>query len=131
MLDCLIVGDSIAVGVAQYRPECVSYARVGITSKMWNDKFLTRIVGSETTIISLGSNDWNADTTLKEVMALREVVNSKRVFWIMPSIKPEIRYMIQIVADKYDDDILYVRETSKDNVHPTNAEYKRLAKEAK
>lgn len=131
MLECLILGDSIAVGVSQYRPECVSYSKVGITSKAWNNKFLTKIVGSETTIISLGSNDWNADITLQEIMTLREVISSKKVFWIMPSIKPQIQYMVQIVADKYDDDILYVRETSKDGVHPTQKEYKRFAKESK
>ena len=131
MLECLIVGDSIAVGVSQYRPECLSHARVGITSKAWNNKFLTRVIGAETTIISLGSNDWNSHTTLKEILTLREVVKSKRVFWIMPSIKPEIQYMVQMVADRYDDDILYVRETSKDGVHPTPKEYKRLVKETK
>ena len=131
MLECLIVGDSIAVGVSQYRPECLSHARVGITSKAWNNKFLTRVIGAETTIISLGSNDWNSHTTLKEILTLREVVKSKRVFWIMPSIKPEIQYMVQMVADRYDDHILYVRETSKDGVHPTPKQYKRLAKETK
>lgn len=131
MLECLIVGDSIAVGVSQYRKECVSHTSVGITSKTWNNKFLTRIVSAETTIISLGSNDWNSDTTLTEIITLREAIKSKKVFWIMPAIKPEIQYTVQIVADKYDDDILYIRETSKDNIHPTIAEYKRLAKESK
>lgn len=131
MLECLILGDSIAVGITQHRHECFSHARVGITSKAWNDKFLTRVVGAETTIISLGSNDWNADTTLKEIITLREVVKSKRVFWIMPSIKPEIQYMIETVANMYDDDVLYIRETAKDGVHPTAKEYKRLAKESK
>lgn len=131
MIECLILGDSIAVGIAQHRHECLSHASVGITSKAWNNKFLTRVIGAETTIISLGSNDWNADTTLKEIMTLREVVKSKKVFWIMPSIKPEIQSMIEIVADRYDDYIIYPREISKDNVHPTKAEYKRLAKETK
>lgn len=131
MLECLILGDSIAVGVSQHRKECVSHSSVGITSKAWNNKFLTKIVGAETTIISLGSNDWNADTTLKEITTLREVIKSKNVFWIMPAIKPEIQYMVQIVADRYDDNILYIRETSKDTVHPTTTEYKRLAKESK
>lgn len=131
MLECLILGDSIAIGVSQYRPECVSYAQVGITSKAWNNKFLTRVVGSKTIIISLGSNDWNADTTLQEIMTLREVVNSKRVFWIMPSIKPTIQEMIEIVADRYNDDIIYPKQISKDGVHPTRNGYKILAKETK
>ena len=31
MLECLIIGDSIAVGTAMARPECVSYSKGG-----WN-----------------------------------------------------------------------------------------------
>jgi len=32
MIECLIVGDSIAVGTAQQRPECVSLSQGGINS---------------------------------------------------------------------------------------------------
>jgi hypothetical protein len=131
MLDCLIIGDSIAVGISQHRPECLSHARVGITSSAWNKKFLPRVIGAETTVISLGSNDWNPDVTLTELITLREKVKSKKVFWIMPSIKVEVQEMITLIADRYNDNILYVEGTSKDGIHPDRKEYKRLAKEAK
>ena len=36
MLECLIVGDSIAVGTAMARPECVSLSKGGINSSQWN-----------------------------------------------------------------------------------------------
>ena len=29
MIDCMILGDSIAVGTARERPECVAYAKGG------------------------------------------------------------------------------------------------------
>ncbi len=32
MIECLILGDSIAVGTAQARPECVAYVKSGINS---------------------------------------------------------------------------------------------------
>jgi hypothetical protein len=131
MLDCLIIGDSIAVGISQHRPECLSHARVGITSSAWNKKFLPRVIGAETTVISLGSNDWNPDVSLNELIILREKVKSKKVFWVMPVIKPQIQEMIELIADRYNDHILYVEGTSRDGVHPTDKEYKRLAKETK
>jgi len=32
MIECLILGDSIAVGIGQMRPECVVQAKSGINS---------------------------------------------------------------------------------------------------
>jgi len=63
MLDCLIIGDSIAVGTKQFRPECADYAQGGITSHGWNKKFGNKDLTANTVIISLGTNDWaKADT---------------------------------------------------------------------
>ncbi len=39
MIECLILGDSIAVGTAQARPECVSYATSGINTTQFNKKY--------------------------------------------------------------------------------------------
>jgi hypothetical protein len=30
MFECMILGDSIATGIAQNRPECITYATVGV-----------------------------------------------------------------------------------------------------
>jgi len=57
MLECLILGDSIAVGVAQFRPECVAYAKGGINSRQWVNSYITKNRSANTVIISLGSND--------------------------------------------------------------------------
>ena len=59
MLECMIIGDSIAVGTAMARPECVSYSRGGWNSWQWNKDYLevAKSKPTKTLIISLGAND--------------------------------------------------------------------------
>ena len=58
MLECLIIGDSIAVGTSRARPECVAYVQGGINSYQWVNKFVNNSPYiANTVIISLGSND--------------------------------------------------------------------------
>jgi len=38
MIECLILGDSIGVGVANVRKECVAYVQGGINSHQWLNK---------------------------------------------------------------------------------------------
>jgi lysophospholipase L1-like esterase len=131
MLDCLILGDSIAVGVSQHRPECAVHAKVGINSRDWVNKNITKDLSADTVIISLGSNDYKSISTLKELFTIRNVVTAKRVYWIVPAIKPDIQEMVEIVADKFEDKIIHIKGVAPDKVHPTSTEYKRLAKETK
>jgi len=131
MLDCLILGDSIAIGIAQQRPECRVYAKVGINSRAWVDKNITKELSADTVIISLGSNDYKKINTLKELFTIRNVVSAKRVYWIVPAIKPEVQEMVDIVADKFEDIVIHINKVSSDGVHPTTAEYKRLAEVTK
>ena len=131
MLDCLILGDSIAVGVSKYRPECAVYAKSGINSKDWVNKNITKELTADSVIISLGSNDYKSINTLKELFTIRNVVSAKRVYWIMPAIKPEKQEMVDIVADKFDDTVIYIKDLSTDGIHPTTTGYKQLAKETK
>lgn len=127
MLECLILGDSIAVGIAQHRPECVAYAKVGINSRNWVNQNITKELSAGTVIISLGSNDHKNVNTLKELFTLREVVKAKRVYWILPAINPEVQEMVDIVSDKYEDKLIKIPEVSKDKVHPTTKAYKQLS----
>jgi lysophospholipase L1-like esterase len=131
MLECLIIGDSIAVGTAQYRPECAVIARVGITSKSWVNKNITKELSAETVVISLGSNDSENMATLKELFSIRQVVKAKQVVWIVPAIKPEKQEAVEIVADKFEDKIVRITELGKDGVHPTANGYKILANKTK
>ena len=127
MIECLILGDSIAVGIAQHRSECVAYAKVGINSRNWVNKNITKDLSANTVVISLGSNDFKNVNTLKELFTIRELVTAKQVYWVVPAINPEVQEMVEIVSDKFEDKTVKIIDVSSDKVHPTSKEYKRLA----
>ena len=134
MLDCLIMGDSIAVGVHQIKKECVAYAQLGINSRNFNKKFVNnqeKDYGSEVTVISLGSNDHRGIHTYDEIVRLREKVKSQRVYWILPNEQnfPVQFKEINMVAEKYGDFVIKPKFYAKDNVHLTAIGYKEIAKE--
>jgi lysophospholipase L1-like esterase len=133
MLECLIVGDSIAVGTAQARPECVSYSKSGWNSWNWNKDYLAKAASqpARTVIISLGANDHRGIKTEQELRKMREAVKGDRVFWIGPGKerKPIPQDAIERIAREYGDTILDRPEAhmSKDGVHPTGRGYRVLA----
>ena len=131
MIDCMIVGDSIAVGTHQYRPECVAYAKGGINSYQWNRQNSNKNLTAKTVIISLGSNDHTGVRTLWELQQLRARVESARVFWILPAIKPDVQEMVRIVARDHGDVILPISNLQADKVHPSWAGYKKLAEQTR
>lgn len=134
MLECLIVGDSIAVGVGQHRPECVTVAKVGITSKNWNKQFLDRVEPAKTVVVSLGANDYRSNTEL-HVRKLRIKLDTYRVYWILPDEKtrPDEVAAIKQVAKEFNDIVVPRPEShmSPDKVHPTTKGYKELAMRTK
>ncbi len=136
MLDCLIIGDSIAVGVAQVRRDCDSIAEVGITSTEFNRRYLMddRLVGGySTVVISLGTNDWDGKRTKENLIKLRGVVGAERVMWLLPSagIKPEERAAVREVANQSGDGVISipVNLLGKDGIHLTGKGYGAIAKE--
>lgn len=126
MLECLILGDSIAKGIGQVRTECVTLAQSGINSRDWNDVFVKKIRPARTTIISLGSNDFKHLNTEIELVALRTHVNSDQVFWIVPAIKPEKQELVKKIARHYGDTFVTIQELAHDRVHPTGRGYRQL-----
>lgn len=137
MLECLILGDSIAVGVGQVRKECVTYAKSGINSYDYVNRHVmnTNSVYKEakSVIISLGSNDFKSINTYEELDTLRHLVKADRVYWILPAIKDPKRKNVQQVADKYKDVVIDTRnyDMSPDGVHPTYKGYKKIAEQTK
>ena len=134
MLECLIMGDSIAVGTAQVRQECVSYSKGGINSYQW----LNTNVGkspyvAKTVIISLGSNDLKNINTFEELDTLRQLVKADRVYWIVPAIKKEKQAAVWAVANKHHDHVINARnhDLSPDGVHPTGKGYRSIANQTK
>jgi lysophospholipase L1-like esterase len=127
----MILGDSIGVGISKQRPECVAYVKSGVNSTKWMDFNIAKYLASDTIIISLGSNDSDRIHTFKELITLRQVIEAKRVFWILPANKANVRDNIKIIAKNYNDITLDIPEVSKDKIHPTAKAYKILAGQTK
>jgi len=137
VLDCLIIGDSIAVGTAMYRPECVSYSRGGWNSWQWNRDYLS-VAGSKpakTVIISLGANDHKGVKTEQELRKMREAIKGDRVFWIDPGQdrKPVPHDAMVRIAKEYGDVIISRPKDhmSADGIHPTGRGYKIIGEQTK
>ena len=131
MLSCLFLGDSIAVGVAQYRPECQVIAKVGINSKNWVDKNITKDLSADTVIISLGSNDHQYVKTENELQTIRKLTKADRVYWILPAIKPNIQEIVKKVAAEHGDVVLPIRGLQPDGIHPSWSGYKDIVERTK
>jgi lysophospholipase L1-like esterase len=137
MLECLILGDSIAVGTAMARKECVSYSKSGWNSWQWNKDYLAKASAqpARTIIISLGANDHKGVKTEAELRKMREAVKGDRVFWIDPGQdrKPVPHDAIVRIAREYGDTVLPRPRDhmSADRVHPTGQGYKILGEMAK
>ena len=132
MIDCLIMGDSIAVGTAQVRQECVSYSKGGINSYKWlNTNVDKSPYEAKTVIISLGSNDHKYVKTETELRTIRALTKANRVYWILPAIKPDIQEMVKKVAAENGDTVLPITRLQKDGIHPSWAGYKELADKTK
>ena len=128
----MIIGDSIAVGTAMARPECVSYARGGWNSWQWNKDYLNKAAAqpARNVIISLGANDHAGVKTEQELRKMRAAIKADRVFWIDPgqARKPVQHDAMVRIAKEYGDTVLPRPEKhmSADGVHPTGRGYKLL-----
>ena len=136
MIECLILGDSLAVGVGQIRKECVTHAVSGINSYNYVNRYVLHTKGdtqAKTVIISLGSNDLQNVNTYEELDTLRQLVTGDKVYWILPNIKETKRRAVWDVARKYNDWVIDARgyDRSSDAVHPTYKGYKGIADETR
>jgi lysophospholipase L1-like esterase len=136
MLECLILGDSLAVGVGQIRQECTTRAKSGINSYDYVNRHIWHTNGNnqaKTIIISLGSNDTKNIKTFEELDTLRQLVKADRVYWIVPAIKEDKRKAVWAVANKHHDHVIETRnhDLSPDRVHPTGKGYKTISNQTK
>jgi hypothetical protein len=132
MLECLIMGDSIAVGTHQFKKECSVIAKGGINSYQWVNKNVDKApYEAKTVIISLGSNDHKYVKTETELRTIRQLTKAERVYWILPAIKPDIQETVKKVAAYYGDVVLPIKQLQPDGIHPSWAGYKELAEQSK
>jgi lysophospholipase L1-like esterase len=136
MIDCMIIGDSIAVGTHQFKKECVAYATGGLNTWQWNKKYDGKVLASPVVIISLGTNDHKGVHTLKELSKTRANVTAQRVYWILPPCndkfcKPQVNEIVETIARSHGDIIIKTNKLQPDAIHPSWAGYKELANAVK
>lgn len=129
MLDCLILGDSIAVGVGQARPVCETVAKTGITSGTYVRTVFAGVPrAAHTAVISLGVNDDPSMNTAENLRLLRRELRVERVVWLLPGLKDHVRRAIGTVAAEFGDRTLDTRsEVGPDHLHPTGVGYRVIA----
>lgn len=136
MLECLIMGDSIAVGTKMFAPtECVSYSVGGWNTWQWNKKWGNTPLEAKTIVISLGTNDHPGVNTEKELMRIRTRIKMGNVIWIMPPCnkkfcKLKVNETVRYVALKYGDTVISTNYLSGDGIHPSWRGYKDLVTKA-
>ena len=131
---CHIVGDSIADGIHQRRPECRHTTRPGWSSDQWMRSFGRQYFTASTVIISLGSNDGVRSATLSNLTRLRRNISANRVIWIMPQgvnrsagiSVSVVQQHVEAVARINNDPIVRFRPS--DGVHPSPYGYTILAR---
>jgi len=132
MLECLIMGDSIAVGTQMFNKECALIAKGGINSYQWLNKNIDKApYQAKTVIISLGSNDHKYVKTESELQTIRQLTRADRVYWILPAIKSNIQEIVKKVAAEYGDVVLPITGLQPDGIHPSWAGYKDIVKKTK
>lgn len=138
MLDCLVVGDSIAVGTQMMAPECELQGRGGINTAQFNRAYPGSFY-ADTVIISLGSNDHKGVETYDQLFEMRQRVGAARVFWVLPAGNnpaggvpiERIQTIVQAIAQYYGDTVLPIRGLQPDGVHPSWAGYQDIVKRTK
>jgi len=139
MIGCLLLGDSIAVGLYHYVASCESLSKTGWNTYQWNRDYLKHDLTAQTVIISLGSNDHKHIKTQAELERLREKITASRVFWILPHGNlpagglpiEEVQRIIKMIAVIHGDTVIPIARVQRDGIHPSWAGYKQIAKEVK
>jgi len=138
VLECLIVGDSIAVGTKLFMPQCQLQGKGGINTWQFNRMYKGSFY-ADTVIISLGSNDHKGVKTYDELFEMRQRVGAKNVFWVLPAGNlpaggvpiAKIQSIVKEIAEYHGDTVLPITRLQPDGIHPSWAGYKDIAEKAK
>ena len=119
MMDCVYIGDSIAVGLQQREPSCGIYAKVGADTDFIVKHYSgTKAVGHA--VISMGSNAPMNPRNYQNAMKLRKSLDVDFVVWILPYNRTAAA-AIRKVAQQFPDAIVDLGALgipSNDRVHP-------------
>lgn len=125
---CAILGDSLAAGVAAFRPDCLADTKVGISTSAYLRAHTTS-VEAETVLISLGVNDGDSDAdTVDRLAGLRLQIKATRVFWILPARSETARRIVRDIAQAFGDRLIETRGyTGSDGLHLSPQTYRAIA----
>lgn len=121
---CTIIGDSLAVGIAEHLRRCRRNARVGLPSDQIARR--TRPTPRSIVVISAGSNDAASPDLAGNLRRIRRRSMGSRIVWIAPTDPRAARIVAQVAAE-HEDAVVQARSVplGHDGVHPRD--YARLA----
>jgi lysophospholipase L1-like esterase len=126
LIPCLVIGDSIALGLGHTLPECRTEARVGISSRQFVHELLSP-QQADKVVISLGVNDGPSAATIPSLQRVRESVRGRAVYWLLPAHHDYARSAIRTVAQQFGDRLIDCTPTvGPDGLHPTGTGYRAL-----
>jgi len=112
MIDCAIVGDSIALGVGTELHRCVVNATVGLPSA----DIVGRVQQASVIVVSAGSNDARSPDLENNLRAIRARAANAKVIWIAP-MDPRAAAAVQRVARLHGDQVVHFTPRP-DHIHP-------------
>ncbi len=130
---CIVMGDSIAQGASAYAPECVALATKGISSQGWRKAYDGARLSAGKVLISLGTNDGDAKSTMESLAAIRSRVDASQVIWIAPGEQFAAREVVVKVALAFGDKIYErpVENLAADRIHFKPEGYARIGAAAR
>lgn len=135
MIECLIIGDEIAKGIANTLPECKAITAQKMTIQDFISKYRTKLGKNTTIIISLGMADSKDPHVYQNLSLLRSSIEADIVVWMIPNEKlfPELAIYIEALAQDFGDSTVGIRKDylGSDGIHPTSKGYKELGKSLK
>lgn len=111
MMDCAVVGDSIALGVGTELHRCAVNATVGIPST----EIIGRVQHASILVVSAGSNDPRNPKLEANFRAIRARATQK-VIWISP-MDPVAAAAVSRVAKLHGDPVVHFAPRP-DHIHP-------------
>ena len=131
MIECFILGDSIAVGVSRRLSECEVVAEVGINSLNYYNVHINQVRDANSYIISLGANDGYTNTAEVIPKIREQLPQHAEVVWLVPANNKEAVEAVINLSEQYGDNTLRLTDfpLAADGVHPTGTGYNRIAEE--
>ncbi|MDH4744889.1 hypothetical protein ACQKOH_14460 [Sphingomonas sp. NPDC092331] len=124
MFACLIIGDSIGVGMSRaigdrYAGQCDKLVEERATvSQILSWRTPNKFYG--TTLLAVGSNDEPSRLLALKLTRLRQNIPTQRAIWILPYSRTRA-YLINSIAVTFGDETLdLARFQSKDRIHPVD-----------